>query len=290
ENGDRLLSADILVPNYLRGNNGDLVNISDYIKEDGSLDTNRIPEDVLTVIGLRIPTQGYNSMMKFRVKGFLPRYMGDLAIVPSEITSQMGSDFDVDKMFIYNYHHKVDSKGNVRKITAELPDTTEIEYSKLSKKQLDNLIIQMFEDRLSDVNIYAEILEPNGFGKLPDIAKKVAKLGAKRDSKYTLTSQTQNNIYDINKSGKLGTAKFSLASTFFKAAQDAKLSINEPLRFKKDSGEIVSLNNLFEVNNIEGNKRSNVILYLQSAAVDNSKEQILGNLNINDHTMGVAST
>src|SRR5690606_12682449 len=41
--------------------------------------------------------------------------------------------------------------------------------------------------------------------------------------------------------------------------------------------------------NIEGNKRSNVIMYLQSAAVDNSKEQILGKLNINDQTMNVAS-
>src|SRR5690606_38065788 len=158
------------------------------------------------------------------------RYMGDLAIVPAEITSQMGSDFDVDKMFIYNYHHFVDINGNVRKIETNLPNTIEIDYSKLSKKQLDNLIIQMIEDRLSDANLFTDILEPNGFGKLPDVAEKVAKLTKSGDGIHTLTSKTQNNIYNINADGKMGTALFSLASTFYKAAQDAKLSINSPLK------------------------------------------------------------
>src|SRR5690606_34995807 len=119
----------------------------------------------------------------------------------------------------------VEKNGNLKKVTAELPNTTEIEYSKLSNKQLDNLIIQMVEDRLSDPRLLADILEPNGFGKLADyyvdgkkvsgVASEVAKLTASEEGKHILTSKTQNNIYNVNADGKMGTALFSLASTFY---------------------------------------------------------------------------
>jgi hypothetical protein len=40
-------------------------------------------------------------MMTFEVVGFTPPSMGDLVIVPSEIAAQMGSDYDVDKLYVY---------------------------------------------------------------------------------------------------------------------------------------------------------------------------------------------
>lgn len=286
DNGN-ILSADILVPNYLG------VKLSEYILEDVTLDTTRIPEDVLTIIGLRIPTQGFNSMMKFKVKGFLPDIVGDLVVVPAEVTIQMGSDFDVDKLFIYRYHFNKLSDGSLKKVTTNLPDTaTEIEYSLLSEEQIDNLIIQTFEDRLSDKKIMDQILTPNGFGKLPEVANNVAKLVGGSQSEHTFTTRDQNSISKVNIEGKGGTASFSLFSTFFKAAQDATLSVTNDYSFniKNYSNEVVTLNSLSTLNNIEGDKKSNVIMYLQSAAVDNAKEQILGKLNINDYTMGVAGT
>lgn len=285
ESNGRLVSADILVPSYFKG-----VNIQDYIV-GGYLDFNRLPEELLTVIGLRIPTQGYNSIMKFRVKGFLPQIVGDLAVVPSEITVQMGSDFDVDKLFIYRYNYKIDKKGNISKITTELPDNaTEIDYSDLSVEQIDNLIIQMFEDRLSDPKILDQILEPNGFGKLPEVASIVSKLTNTGSATHTFSTRDQNNIHTLNNDGKAGTGIFSLFSTFFKASQDAGISLVTPYQFKDINNRVHELTDLSSINNIEGNKRSNVIMYLQSASVDNSKEQILGKLNINDNTMGVAGT
>ena len=290
ENGV-IQAADILVPNYIRDKAGNQVDLKNYIKEDGSLDTDRFPEDLLTIIGLRIPTQGYNSMMKFKVKGFLPNIVGDLVIVPAEVTIQMGSDFDVDKLFIYRYNYNMDKGGNLSKVTTELPDNaTDIDYNSLSEEQIENLIIQTFEDRLSDKNMMEQILTPNGFGKLPSVANEVAKLSNTKTAVHTFTTREQNSISDINVAGKMGTAVFSLFSTFFKAAQDANLKLTTPFVFKNSKGQVEELDSLSEITNIEGTKRSDVIMYLQSAAVDNSKEQILGKLNINDYTMGVAGT
>jgi len=283
ENG-KLVQADVLVPSWFKDSKGRLLNIRNFVKEDGTLDTDKLPEELLTVIGIRIPTQGYGSIMSFKVKGFLPAWVGDLAIVPSEIVAQMGSDFDVDKLFFYRYEYTY-NKGVLTKVN---PDITDI--SKMSEAEINNAIIQFFEDRYSDPKMLAQILEPNGFGKLPKTADIVSKTQKGNKSLHIFTTKEQNNIHKLNNDGKSGTGIFSLFSTFNRVAQDAKLRLTTPFKFKNSKDQVVELSNFYEVNNIEEYKKSSVILYLQSAAVDNSKEQILGKLNINDHTMGVAGT
>lgn len=281
--------ADILLPSYFKG-----VDIQSFIKDDGTLDLERLPEDLLTVIGLRIPTQGYNSMMVFRVKGFLPTIVGDLAIVPSEITTQMGSDFDVDKLFLYRYHYEY-KKGKLSKIKYD-GDLNNINYKKLSLEQIDNLIIQFFEDRLSDERLLPQILEPNGFGRLPEVADEVAKITGKTNYHF-MTTMGQNEIHKSNNDGRSGTGIFSLFSTFLKVSQDAGLRLNmsnvkNPFQFgyKKEDGEVIQLSDFSDLYNVDGTLKSYIISYFQSAAVDNAKEQILGKLNINSNTMGVAGT
>ena len=59
----------------------------------------KIPEKLRTIVGYRIPTQGKNSMLPLKIVRILPPEMGKTILVPGEITSQMGSDFDVDKLF-----------------------------------------------------------------------------------------------------------------------------------------------------------------------------------------------
>jgi hypothetical protein len=70
--------------------------------------------NILTGIGFRIPTQALSSVEVFRVKGFLPEYMGYTVIVPSEITTKAGSDFDIDKLNIYLKSIYVDRSGQVK--------------------------------------------------------------------------------------------------------------------------------------------------------------------------------
>lgn len=220
EKNGEIVSADIIVPNYIKG-----INLKDYILPNGNINTDLLPDDILTLIGLRIPTQGYNSMLKFKVKGFLPEYMGDLVIVPAEITIQMGSDFDVDKMFMYNYHYNIDKDTKkVNKIKKDLPGATEIDYSSLKDNEIDNLIIQMFEDRLSDPRIMDQLLEPNGFGLLPEVSIEVGKLSTRKKSKHNFTSREQNNIHYNNTAGKMGClaygTKVLMYNGSFKEVQD----------------------------------------------------------------------
>lgn len=298
--GSKLLQADILVPSWFKDKEDNNIDLTKFIKEDGTLDTERLPEDLLTTIGIRIPTQGLNSMMSFKVKGFLPKIVGDLAIVPPEIVVQMGSDFDVDKLYMYRYHHEfdgnkftkiqpniiinseVDEKGNLSS------DISNNNLSKFSNEQLNNSIIQYYEDRYKDVSLLPKILEPNGFGDLPKLANEITNLLNLEDKHNFFTTQAQNRIHEDNNSGKAGTGIFSLFSTFIKVAQDAKLQLPIPITFKVDN-KVIRSKSLYS-KGYNDKLPSTVISFFQSASVDNAKEQILGSLNINSQTMDVAGT
>lgn len=302
--GSKLLQADILVPSWFTDNTGKDIDLTKFVREDGTLDTDKLPEDLLTTIGLRIPTQGLNSMMSFKVKGFLPRIVGDLAIVPSEIVAQMGSDFDVDKLYMYRYHHnydeatnsfskiqppqilsetKVDENGNLSN------DLSKNEFNKYTDEELDNSIIQMFQDRYEDPSLLGRILEPNGFGDLPQLAEEISYLLDKDKGNHFFTTEEQNTIHKNNNDGKAGTGIFSLFSTFIKAAQDAQLRLADPVIFLMPNGTLVREDRLYGMGNT-GKAPSTIISYFQSASVDNAKEQILGLLNINSNTIDVAGT
>jgi len=69
---------------------------------------------ILTGIGFRIPTQATSSVEVFKVKGFLPQYMGATVVVPSEITTKAGSDFDIDKLNMYLKSVYVNARGEVK--------------------------------------------------------------------------------------------------------------------------------------------------------------------------------
>lgn len=66
----------------------------------------QVPKELLQLIGFRIPTQGLSSIETIIVKGFLPEAAGDIIVLPTEIVAKAGSDFDIDKMYIYvpNYY------------------------------------------------------------------------------------------------------------------------------------------------------------------------------------------
>ena len=98
--------AQIILPWTLKGKNGKIIDVNKYVKKVGNkkvLDTSKMSKELLDIFGFRIPLQGHSSMVVLEVVGFLPEYQGDLAIVPDGITTQMGSDFDVDKLMTYTY-------------------------------------------------------------------------------------------------------------------------------------------------------------------------------------------
>ena len=73
-----------------------------YINENGILDVNKCKDDnLLRALCYRVPTEDIYSMIPLKIKGFMPMQFGTNIALPKEITALTGSDFDVDKMYMY---------------------------------------------------------------------------------------------------------------------------------------------------------------------------------------------
>ena len=71
-------------------------------------------KSILRGIGFRVPAQELSSLVTFRVKKFLPQFMGESVVVPTEITTLAGSDFDIDKLNTYLKSIYIDAYGDIR--------------------------------------------------------------------------------------------------------------------------------------------------------------------------------
>jgi alkylated DNA repair dioxygenase AlkB len=109
EDKDGKRYCEVLLPHWFKNKFGKMTD--DQILKYLDTDEGR---KILTGIGFRIPTQALSSMEVFKVKGFLPQYMGYTVIVPSEITTKAGSDFDIDKLNMYLKSIYTDKNGNVK--------------------------------------------------------------------------------------------------------------------------------------------------------------------------------
>ena len=118
-------------------------------------------KEILKAIGFRIPTQATSSIESIRVKGFLPQSMGKTVVVPSEITTKAGSDFDIDKLSMYLKSVYVDADGDVRLVRYMGSEEATKEfysevYNNTIQKEIDR--IEKHEDfRQNLVNIFEKI-------------------------------------------------------------------------------------------------------------------------------------
>lgn len=106
---------EILLPNFLRRK----LDPKDKRTDEellSYLNSTKEGQRILRGIGFRIPTQGMNQAEAFRVKGFLAAEYGDTVVVPSEITTKAGSDFDIDKLNTYLRNVYLDNKGDIKEV------------------------------------------------------------------------------------------------------------------------------------------------------------------------------
>lgn len=106
-------------------------------------------QKLLRGIGFRIPTQGLNSVDFFTVKDFLPEQMGDVVVMPSEITAKAGSDFDIDKLNVYLRNFYINSKTGLPRA---------IDYKGSEKATKEN-IIRLIEEGIIGSNSIRKDLE-----------------------------------------------------------------------------------------------------------------------------------
>jgi hypothetical protein len=326
-----------------------------------------LTEEMLKVVGFRIPNQGHNSMANLKIAGFLPKEVGDLVIVSPDMLVRMGSDFDVDKLYLYIknakrvykegkyyitpyvYNDKVDqvdvrykeyleeAKGKV--LSFEAFSELSIERQN-SKKARQNAIIDIYMEILSKKELAPRIMRPNDIKELEKVNNRVLELQGKDNNPILnlLSPSAQDEMFESNIAGKSAVGTTSLWSTFlaqvqyyenfgiriYKQLQDGtKVLANEGIKFKDSEGnlyndklvlyrdssgellteeqakdpkykDLVQLENigLHKVNKVKGVVNdsfiSDIIQILQSAAVDNSKEQQMTKGHINDMTLNPA--
>lgn len=92
----------VMIPSFYRNSKGELVNIKRYVDKDGFVDSSKLPDELREAFGFRIPTASHGFMAKIEVVGFLPPSMGDLMIAPRDFIVRMGSDFDIDKFYMFH--------------------------------------------------------------------------------------------------------------------------------------------------------------------------------------------
>lgn len=85
--------------------------IESMMNKDGVLDTSKCKDDnLLKALCYRVPTEDIYSMIPLKVVGFTPLQFGTNIMLPREITTLTGSDFDVDKMYLFLPEFKMKSK------------------------------------------------------------------------------------------------------------------------------------------------------------------------------------
>jgi hypothetical protein len=192
---------------------GTIDKLNDLIKDDEWLEMadNR---DAVTMVGVRIPVQGLNSMEFMEVYHFLPAEAGNIIVAPTEIVAKSGGDFDIDKMTIFMPN--VSESGEYTKRT--YASHTELEAAvneakangeplakifKLQKAALENELIQDIKNILALPENYASLIRPNGTYLLKGIADSLAQYVMDYDPKANMMSDQPNqSIKQDKETGK----------------------------------------------------------------------------------------
>jgi hypothetical protein len=147
--GTRLAHAEIMIREDVLRKFG--------IEPGADLDANNIPEELRRIIGYRIPNQDKASTIIFKIKSVLPAGYEKAIVVPPQLVKLMGSDFDVDKMFLL-FPELNEDGTKVRPDYKTLAKTKDV--SKISDKELTNIVLDTIEAVFSSPEHYLETLRP----------------------------------------------------------------------------------------------------------------------------------
>ena len=142
EDGKRV--CEIMISRWFKSNKSDEELLEYFNKtEEG--------RKILQGIAFRIPTQKQNSIDVFRIAKFLPETYVDSVVIPAALTKKTGSDFDIDKLYMYLKNVFEDADGDIKLIP--FYGTTE-----KAKSMLRDFIAKDFEKRIPKIQ---EKLEKN---------------------------------------------------------------------------------------------------------------------------------
>lgn len=102
--------------------------ISDFMDENGFIDPTLLPKGALESIGFRTPTEDKYSILSLKIKAFSPSTTGGNIILPSDITTITGADFDIDKIYMVIKNLEFLGREDIEEeFFSDKPDATEEE-------------------------------------------------------------------------------------------------------------------------------------------------------------------
>jgi predicted NAD-dependent protein-ADP-ribosyltransferase YbiA (DUF1768 family) len=174
--------VNLLNLNYKGEKIGTRERLNQAIKDDEWLDANDgANRKVITMIAVRIPVQGLNSMEYMEVYEFLDETAGPIIIPPSEIVAKSGADFDVDKLTTFmpsldksgKFVESLISNDRLQNLINQNKDTEEgkqmnARLLSTQKAALENKLITSLSNILSLPENYASLVRPNATYLLKD--------------------------------------------------------------------------------------------------------------------------
>lgn len=172
------------------------------LNKKGLLDLNTIPENLRTMFGIRIPTEGHQSMFVAKVVGVLNNDASQ-TIVPLHLMLRTGWDFDIDSIYLYikdfdiinnkYVEYTIDRKGYTRKQEYQhIIDTyLATEYNNIRKKYT-NLKLAKY-DEITAIRI--KIDELRGINSDPVLKEMQQQLKILIDNRFKSTDIKERAAY-----------------------------------------------------------------------------------------------
>ena len=237
-------------------------------------------EKIREGIVYRIPTEEKYSMFPIRVVKWLDPSVGGIIAMPREITSIAGLDFDIDKVYALLYNFEVDKKTGKLEVPRDI----------VSREGRENLLLDAYTTILSNANAAKDALRFQSVQHLKDIRGEISS-----KERPIHLSQSQVKFLTRNQAGKNLIGIFANHNSFHALANNRGVMINTPdILEKLLTGSLAKykgklsrdLGGIYTQTLGEGNETeiSRSFAMLLSAAVDNAKDPILDDLNINVFT------
>lgn len=135
--------------------------LNEVIKNEAWLDKND-HRKMITMVGVRIPVQGFNSMEFMEVHEFLPEEAGSIIVPPAEIVAKSGSDFDIDKLTIFQPNIGSNKEGIPHYVT------------KGGTKATENEVISTIREILEHPDSFEALVRPNNTDLVTGVADELA--------------------------------------------------------------------------------------------------------------------
>ena len=253
----------------------------------GDILDQKVDSKLLELIGYRIPTQGKNSMIALKIVKILPDQMGGIILLPAEIVTMMGSDFDIDKMYL------MFPEISKTKTKIEAFDLSKFRNKEsldgLSDQALTNAVFDITESILTSKHHIVEQLDPIDSPTYQNKLDQYEALGFIENLADMDINSLKADMYleQINKEAGMLIGIFSLHATGHAQAQQMNLTLRPGFEVNIDINGKKSHNNLSKIEGFDGRYISSYLSENQNESLDNAKYQRIGRLNITVYNSGV---